>query len=468
MILAHLIRQMAVVCGLLLLAMTAAAQTDTQDADLMRIPQPPAQNATPLAPPTRGPGNQRIRLEDALTGWGNQALEVPPPGAQPTWQNRLSFDADVKFMATQAVTVAVSDRLSAYGGDTIPSVTSANLENDLREVYVADEFLPRSYVEIGRVNLKEGLAYGWSPTDFFKPRTAVQISSLDPSIAREDRLGVVMIEAQRLFDSASLSAAFAPRLQGATAIPTSAPASFDPRWGRTNSDNRGLITASWTGSMLNPQLLAFFDRVGPHWGASVSHAFNASTVGYLEWSGTREADLTARAIAFGIDTGAFTEAVAGTAGGSSTKHFANDLAAGTSWTTAFNLTLTLEYHYHQSGLTDAEFERIFSRGLSGPRGASLFWYVQQYAADQQEPFMTRELFLRADWQDVIPSTLNLGGVAFVAQRDGSALAQIYAHYFVSRSWTVSAYLGTTLGSTRSAFGDTPWRVSGIVQLLRYL
>jgi hypothetical protein len=34
--------------------------------------------------------------------------------------------------------------------------------------------------------------------------------------------------------------------------------------------------------------------------------------------------------------------------------------------------------------------------------------------------------------------------------------------------TVSAYLGTTLGSTQTVFGGTPWRVSGILQVVRYL
>jgi hypothetical protein len=98
----------------------------------------------------------------------------------------------------------------------------------------------------------------------------------------------------------------------------------------------------------------------------------------------------------------------------------------------------------------------------------LFWYIRQYASDQQEPLTTREFFLRADWPDVIPSTLNLGGVAFVAQRDGSAIAQVYGQYFLSRVWTVSAYLGTTVGSTQTVFGSTPWRASAVVELIRYL
>lgn len=464
------LRQSAAACCLLVIASVCVAQNDPEDADLTRLPSAAAQTSAADASVTNQSANRRVRLEDALTGWDNQPLPVPPPGTQPDWQDRLSFDADLKFDPTQSITLAFSDRLSAYAGDTVPSLSSANLENDLREAYVADEVLPSTYLEVGRINLKEGVAYGYDPTDFFKTRTAESIASIDPSVAREDRLGVVMIEAQRLFDWGSVSAAFAPHLQSTTPItpvPTSATASFDPQWGRTNSDNRGIVTASWTASPFNPQLLAFVDSVGTHWGASASHVFGSSTVGYLEWSGVREASLPARAIAFGLDTGALPAAFDSTEY-MPDKRFSNDLAAGASWTTSFNLTLDLEYHYHQSGLTDSQFERAITQGLSGPRYASLFWYVEQYASDQQEPLTTHEFFVRADWEDVIPSTLNLGAVVFIAQRDGSALAQISGQYFISRSWTVSAFLGTTIGSTQSVFGSTPWRVSGIVELLRYL
>ncbi|SHL74652.1 hypothetical protein [Rhodanobacter sp. OK091] len=460
------------VVGLCLLGMAnavlAQSTSTSEDDDLKRIP--PAAEATPSpgSPTTQRSSEQRIRIEDAFTGWDNQTPVIPTPAAQPSWQNRLSLDADIKLPLANAWTFGFSDRLNVFAGSLLSAVSRANAQNDLREIYLSDELVPRTYIEAGRVNLKEGIAYGYNPTDFFKTRSAVQLSSIDPSAARESRLGVVMIKAQRLFDGGSVTAAYAPRLTDTAPIPTSALASFDPGWGRTNADGRGLLSVSWNGSAFNPQLLAFHDAIGTHWGGSLSRVLNAGTVAYLEWSGVREPSLTARALAFGERTGALPAGLSVIEHVSGRKPFSNDLSIGASWTSAFNLTLNVEYHYHESGLSGPEFSRISEQGANNTRSASQFWYVRQYAADQQEPLTRREFFLRADWQDVIPSTLNLGAIAFVAENDGSGLAQMYAQYFPSRNWTISAYVGTTIGSKTSAFGSLPWRVSGVVQVVRYL
>lgn len=448
-------------------ASVAFAQSAGEDDDLKRIPSSTQTNPVANTSAAQGGSGQRLRLEDALTVWDDRALVVPMPTQQPSWQNRLSLDADLKLPVAESVTLGFSDRLNVFAGSGLSPISRANFENDLREIYLSDALPTRTYVDVGRVNLREGVATGYNPTDFFKPRTAVQLSSVDPSAARENRLGVAMIKAQQLFDEGSITAAFAPKLADTTALPTSAPAIFDPGWGRTNADDRSLLSTSWTGSSFNPQLLAFHDSLGTHWGASLSHVLNASSVAYLEWSGVRESSLTARAIAFGQQTGVFPAGLAEREHVSENKRFSNDVTVGASWTSSFNLTLNVEYHYHQSGLDGAEFSRAFQQADNNPRGASQYWYLQQYAADQQEPLTRREFFLRADWQDVIPSTLNLGAVAFIAQSDGSALAQIYAQYFLSRSWTLSAYLGATTGSKTSVFGSSRWQTSGVLQVARY-
>lgn len=461
------VRHIAIGMCLLGSLATAAAQSANEDEDLKRIPHP-AENARANSDSSAAIGSgQRIRIEDALTGWDTRILAVPMPTVQPTWQNRLSVDADIKLPVSESLTFSFSDRLNLFAGSVISSLSRANVENDLREVYLSDALTPKTYIEAGRVNLKEGVAYGYNPTDFFKTRTAVQVSSIDPSVGRENRLGVVMIKAQQLFDSGSVSAAFAPKLADPSAIPTSAPASFDGAWERTNAENRGLVAASWSGSSFNPQVLAFHDSVGTHWGASLSHVLGDSAVGYLEWAGVREPSLVARALDFGERTGVFPANLTQLEHISERKHFSNDLSTGITWTSSANLTLNLEYHYHASGLDDSDVAHVFAMGTSGPRGAAQFWYLRQYAADQQEPFTRREWFARADWQDVIPSKLNLGAVAFVAQSDGSALGQVYARYFPSRIWTISAYLGVTAGSKNSAFGSLPWHTSGVVQIVRY-
>src|SRR5204863_4496495 len=146
------------------------------------------------------------------------------------------------------------------------------------------------------------------------------------------RLGVVMVKAQQLFESGSVMVAFAPTLTDDWASLTSAPASLDAAWGRTNAESRVLFSASWSGSSFNPQVLAFYDSFGTHWGASLSHVLGDSAVGYLEWAGVREPSLTSRALDFGEKNGVFPTDLPELEHVSDRKHFSSDLSAGISWT----------------------------------------------------------------------------------------------------------------------------------------
>jgi hypothetical protein len=153
---------------------------------------------------------------------------------------------------------------------------------------------------------------------------------------------------------------------------------------------------------------------------------------------------------------------------SGTKTFRSDAATGLSWTSSNNLTVTAEYDYHGSGLSHRDFTEWLSKRSASLQQAARVWYVRAYAADQLEPLTQQEIFLRAAWQDVLPSKLNLGAIAFIATRDASALTQLSAAYFLSRQWTVSAFLAVTAGSQRSVFGSLPWHTNAILQVVKYL
>jgi hypothetical protein len=453
----------AIALCLLVTTNMAGAQTTGEDDDLKRIPTATETNSLPNVGTMQNTPVQRVRIENAWTSLDVRTPAIPAPKAPPSWQDRLSLDADLRLPIAPSLTFGFSDRLNVIAGAGLSAISRVDFENDLREIYVSAATSSGSYIDIGRMNLKEGVAYGYNPTDYFKPRTGVQLSSIDPSAAREHRLGVVMIRAQQLFEEGSLMVAFAPKIANTASIPGAAPATFDLGWGRTNAENRALLAASWSEIAFNPQLLAFHDAIGTHWGASLSRVIYGNTVAYLEWSGAREASLAARAIAFGERTNVLPP----DSTTSVQKRFSNDLAVGTSWTSRSNLTLNFEFHYHGSGFDGTGLAHAFAQGTSGPQGAAQFWYVRQYAADQQEPFTRREYFLRADWQDLIPSVLNLGAIAFVDQHDGSILAQFSGQYFLSRRWTLSAYVGATAGSKVSAFGSLRWRTGAVFQVARY-
>ncbi|KMQ80099.1 hypothetical protein BPMI_00798 [Candidatus Burkholderia pumila] len=80
---------------------------------------------------------------------------------------------------------------------------------------------PSALVDAGRINLCEGVASGFNPTNFFKADAIRSIVSIDPANLRDNRLGSVMLRSQVLWDDGSLSALVSPRLAGRRATPPS-------------------------------------------------------------------------------------------------------------------------------------------------------------------------------------------------------------------------------------------------------
>jgi len=68
--------------------------------------------------------------------------------------------------------------------------------------YLTWEPAASTYLEAGRINLRNGAALGFNPTDFLKTRTLVGQASLDPSAARQNRLGTAMVRGQKIWAAA--------------------------------------------------------------------------------------------------------------------------------------------------------------------------------------------------------------------------------------------------------------------------
>jgi hypothetical protein len=445
-----------------------AQETGDENSDLKLIPSTLETAGTGNNHGDQGRLNGKSYLENALTGWMNRGLPVQLPFKSPNWQNRTSLDMDYGWQLADNFRLTLSDRLNALTGDTLTFPSGENLRNDFREGYLSWELYPRTFLEAGRINIKNGVALGYNPTDYFKSRATVSIASIDPSALRENRLGSLMIRGQRIFNNGAITFAYSPRVDSPAPLLVEQKASFNPLFGQTNSDNRFLASFSYNVADLNPQALVFIDRDGPHFGLNISRVISSRMVAYGEWSGGRGATLTKRAVSIGRATGSLPQGAPLLPQTGTGRSFQNDLAVGASWTTGFNLTVNLEYHFHQAGFGGAEFKNWVSLGSSNPSLVSEFWFIRQYAADQQEPLMEHEIFLRFDWQDLIPSKLNVGGVMFISPYDGSVLAQASAQYFISRNWTVGVYLGGASGGSDTVYGSLPWAASGVLQIVRYL
>ena len=165
----------------------------------------------------------------------------PPPPAR--WEERLFADARFDWSLGEDLRFVFSDRFNLRAEDGVDIPSHENIRNDFREGYLAWDADSATFFDIGRINLKSGVALGFNPTDFFKTRAVVEPLSADPSVLREDRLGTLM-----LTRSAFLGARRRRRLPRrrssrpeSRSISTPTCPRFDPVFDRTNAADALLL-----------------------------------------------------------------------------------------------------------------------------------------------------------------------------------------------------------------------------------
>jgi hypothetical protein len=463
------------------LALRAAAATLIASApalaqennDLNLIPESVQQAPPAPAPEQPIDQNQRIYLENAATLSARRAELVPvPPPASPDWEERLFLDARKDWRLTPDLDFTYSGRLNFRAEDTLEFPSHENVRHDFREGFASWKPAEGFFLDAGRINLKDGVAAGFNPTDFFKTRAVVEPLSQDPATLREDRLGTAMIEAQKIFADGAVTAAFAPKLDDPQPIylNTDLPV-VRPMFDRTNGADRLLLKGNVDiGEDLSPELLYYRDGGSSRVGTNLTKPIGQTTVAYLEWAGGRQTSLIDSALAFGREVGTIPAAAPNAIPVSGGSFFGNQLAVGASYTGESKITWNFEYHYNEMGFSPQDWRNWFAVGSANTGRAGVtqeLWFIRGYALDQQEPVDRHSAFVRFDWTDAFVTDLELTGFADTDLRDGSTELQFTADYYLTREWTVGALAGANVGTKRSYFGTQPQAATLLAKVARY-
>jgi hypothetical protein len=436
------------------------------DPELDRIPQ----TVEPQLGTTASSLTSNLYIQSDLTLSAlrdNLVVPLPPP-APPRWETRLFLDARVNWQISANVSLSYSGRFNLRAEDGLAFPDQEDVRNDLRETYFTWQNGTGFFLELGRINLKSGVAEGFNPTDYFKTRAVVEPISADPTVLREDRLGTAMLLGQAIWSGSSLTVAVAPKLANDSPpyLNTNLP-SFDPMFDRTNAHSRALVKASFSlFDDVSPEILAYDGAGYARFGLNVTKGFGHAVIGYLEWSGGRRASLADEAFVDGVRNGVLpTEPPIPV---SAARNFANDLALGATYATKIGINFDAEYDYHEAGFSPADWRNWFVGGHStDPFLRGELWFIRGYAADQQEPMAHNGLFLRADWENAFVRDLTLTGFVDTDLRDGSGLAQFSADYNLSSAWTIGALADVYYGKPRSDFGSLPEAASFLFKATRY-
>lgn len=459
-------------CSLLWAGLVPSAVAD-ENADLSLIPEAVQSPTEAPAQPAAAPSGN-VYAEAALTHntWREGLAVPPPPQSEPIWQKRLSLDGRGHWALGDSTRLYLSGRFNVFAENDIPFPSEHTERLDFREGYLSWQPGTSTYLDVGRINLKSGVAVGYNPTDFFKPRAVLDRTSVDPSQQRENRLGTLMVRGQYIWASGAFTLAAAPALRRPTPlVATQALPRWNALWDRTNASARVLLKANVDlAPGFSPELVLFHRQGRDRVGFNASYGLGQSVVVYAEWAGGKRRTLIQEALAYAIRTGTFPSGTASVLPTDSGQAFRQDAALGASLATASKLTFYLEFDYQGAGLSRQDWERWFRVGKAHAGSLPVtgqLWYLRAYAADQQEPLTRQSVFFRASWTDAFTPDLDLSALAVLNPYDHSLLSQVEGDYYLSSRWTLSAIAQSSSGRAASERGSLPGAGSVMAKVVRY-
>lgn len=303
-----------------------------------------------------------------------------------------------------------------------------NTINTWKDGYLSWQPRADRLVDIGRVKTRFGAATGYNPTDFFRPQAVRSIVSADPNSLRNNRLGTGMLRGQALWDSGSLTAIVAPRLDSR---PSDAPFAAD--FGATNDRTRWLLVASQRlPGGLDPQWLLFGGPgQSPQAGLNLSGLVNDATVAFVEWSGGRSRSQLVSALS-----------------GADDSRWRDRLAGGLTFTSQRKVTVTVEYEYDGAAPGRSDWQALF-------RSPAAYGRYRAWVQSQQEQTTRQALFTYVSAQDVGLQHLDLNGFVRVDLVDHSRmlwteLRYHFEHAELALQWQISGgTAGSNFGKRRS-------------------
>ncbi len=347
---------------------------------------------------------------------------------------RVSIDLRYSTRLTEAWRLALSDRVD----DTHPApFGQGSTSNSAREAYLAWQAPGGSTtLDLGRINLRQGPAFGYNPTDHFRAGALRTITTADPVALREMRMGTVMLRLGQLWSGGGASVVLVPKLASG---PDQRAGSLD--LGATNARHRAVLAVDTRVSdRISGQGSVLFERgVAPKIGLGMTALAADSVVAYAEWSSGKTLGLK--------------DQIAGS-GAAPTR--TQQAALGLTYTLPSALALTVEAEYNGAGLDRAGWNTLLNQGPAA---------YQRFAAltqPSQELGARRAWLVYASQKGLGLKQLDLTGFVRINAIDSSRLywAELRYHW---RRFDAALQWQQASGSASTEYGNLPYRQ--VVQLL---
>lgn len=375
--------------------------------------------------------------QDAQSDWqwfAEVALgQFTAPNDSVTSNQRLSLDLQVDTAIAPRLRAVLANRLDVKWPAQFGNEHSINT---LKEAYISWQATDERMLDLGRINVRNGVATGYNPTDYFRNGAVRSMVSSDPSSLKKNRLGSVMLRGQTLWTGGSLTALASPKM-----AEQPSDTAFSPDYGATNNQNRWMLAVSQRlTEKITPQWLLYGeDRQPAQLGLNLTALVGDATVLFAEWSGGQSRSQLSQALMTADDSS-----------------FHNRVSTGVTYTASNKLSWTLEYAYNDAALNADQWNAL--------QGGSPLAYgrYRAWAQSAQELPTQDMLGLYVNWPDAVVQHLDLSAMVRANGADNSRTNWVEARYHWSHT-DLALQLQVNSGAPASDYGAAPqqriWQVS---------
>lgn len=384
----------------------------------------------------------------------------------PNWNNltRIGMRGDASLHPNLSFKSTLL--LNAYTREDDHFSSSKDLRLDIKEAYLSWQQSPTQFYDIGRINIKNGVATGFNPTDYFKIGSLLDRNTEDVSQLRDARIGALVFRGQKLWDSGSFSVVVSPKISNKKDHWTTNKDIYGLNLHKSNDRSSVMLKLNQNfADDFSPEVI-YYNESGRHnFGLNISRSFNDQWLGYAEWNIGERRKLIDEAFQKPRNNQGLHPAIAKQFSKDSGESYQQQFAVGLSYTSSQNITTNIEYHYNQAGLSKSQSKRWFTLADQSNKPAILgqLLSVRGLAQNRNEPLGQNSLFLRSKWSDAIMDKLDFTGLLIADLNDNSHLMQLESEYELNPKSSLSLQLTKYQGDRKSIYGSLENDMTATVQ-----
>lgn len=334
---------------------------------------------------------------------------------------------------------------------------------DIKELYLSNTIGESGFLDVGRINIRSGFAYGFNPTDYFRPNVAIDDADQDVRRRRNNRLGTVGIRVEKALESEHYSAVYSPAISTKENRFSSNGSITGLHLGQSNPVDRLLLSYSKSSDEgRDLQLYYMLDDGVGSLGIGRSAVVNQKILAYFEATVGRRFSVLSNILKTGIRDGVLPESVGATFSAAE-KQLYYQAAIGFSYSSESSVTTNLEYHYAGDGMSKNELTKWYKLIEASPADAGRLWAIRSQYTALDVPINREALWLRSIWDSPFGG-YDFGLMVNYIVSDQSYLGRFSVAYDYSDEVELELQFSRFYGKEASFFGSLPSDYGVLLQL----